>query len=269
MAPLMSEARRPRNDLALQELKGASRPAIHDAGVAKAAGLKDAPIHGTTHMTQFQPLLHERFGSREWEETGALALLFHEPVAHREPVVAYVGDKIEGAAHVPVWMERVRDGTRVLSGTASVGRLDPNVRDDSAVRRALAKAIARPSPSVPLAIVRVQVGETSVRESGVALRFDGANIGPLFPYAYRDKLTRLTEPHPWFTREGGRASPWGRPVLPLEMHNVLMCVSGVSEVPFRIATRTELTFTLPLPLAGATPSTASNGAAAAFSTRAP
>jgi len=43
-----------------------------------------------------------------------------------------------------------------------------------------------------------------------------------FPYPLRDKLKIITEPHAWFTEEGGAGSPWGRAVLPPETMHSLM-----------------------------------------------
>jgi hypothetical protein len=59
----------------------------------------------------------------------------------------------------------------------------------------------------------------------VAVDFDSGN-GPGYPFSLAEKLARITEPHPWYTREGGASSPWGRPVLPMEMISVLANKAG-------------------------------------------
>lgn len=45
--------------------------------------------------------------------------------------------------------------------------------------------------------------------------------GPLYPFSLAEKLAVITEPHPWYTADGAKSSPWGRPVLPMEMLSVL------------------------------------------------
>ena len=40
------------------------------------------------------------------------------------------------------------------------------------------------------------------------------------------KLEQITEPHPWYTPDGGRSSPWGRPIVPMEMISVLANKAG-------------------------------------------
>jgi hypothetical protein len=42
----------------------------------------------------------------------------------------------------------------------------------------------------------------------------------------------ITEPSPWYTREGGAASPWGRAIIPFEMISVLLEYSA-GEAGFR------------------------------------
>jgi hypothetical protein len=42
-------------------------------------------------------------------------------------------------------------------------------------------------------------------------------MGLLYPFSLADKLARITEPSPWYSG----ASPWGRPIIPLEMVSVL------------------------------------------------
>jgi hypothetical protein len=61
--------------------------------------------------------------------------------------------------------------------------------------------------------MRRDVGEVTVDHA--------TNNGPLYPFSLDEKLARITEPHPWYTADGGRTSPWGRAVLPMEMMSVL------------------------------------------------
>ena len=50
--------------------------------------------------------------------------------------------------------------------------------------------------------------------------------GAAYPFSLSEKLEKITEPHPWYTEEGARSSPWGRAVLPMEMISVLAYKSG-------------------------------------------
>ena len=50
--------------------------------------------------------------------------------------------------------------------------------------------------------------------------------GAAYPFSLADKLARITEPHPWYTPDGGASSPWGRAVVPMEMISVLANKSG-------------------------------------------
>jgi hypothetical protein len=54
----------------------------------------------------------------------------------------------------------------------------------------------------------------------VSLGFDEPK-GKLYPFSLNDKLKMITEPSPWYTREGGPASPWGKAIIPIEMISVL------------------------------------------------
>src|SRR5205814_8276840 len=59
------------------------------------------------------------------------------------------------------------------------------------------------------------------RDAGVVSVDHGTSNGPLYPFSLDEKLARITEPHPWYTADGGRQSPWGRAVLAMEMVSVL------------------------------------------------
>jgi hypothetical protein len=50
--------------------------------------------------------------------------------------------------------------------------------------------------------------------------------GPSYPFSLAEKVARITEPHPWYTAEGGASSPWGRAVVPMEMVSVLANKAG-------------------------------------------
>merc|ERR1712046_151442 len=41
-------------------------------------------------------------------------------------------------------------------------------------------------------------------------------------FTLQQKLECITEFHPWFTKEEGKSSPWGREILPPECLNAIM-----------------------------------------------
>jgi hypothetical protein len=50
--------------------------------------------------------------------------------------------------------------------------------------------------------------------------------GAGYPFSLAEKLVKITEPHPWYTPDGGLTSPWGRAIVPIEMISVLANKSG-------------------------------------------
>lgn len=74
-------------------------------------------------------------------------------------------------------------------------------------------------------IDQLEVGMRSEGDERVTMTFEEGN-GALYPFSLNDKLARITEPHPWYTAEGGPSSPWGRAVVPMEMISVLAHKSG-------------------------------------------
>jgi hypothetical protein len=111
------------------------------------------------------------------------------------------------------------DGTPVLVGTVSIGPDHP----PSALDERLAEH-ARRDPGELFVVDQLEVG---MRRNGgeVSVTFDDRN-GPGYPFSLAEKLERITEPHPWYTPDGGKASPWGEPVLPMEMISVLSAKAG-------------------------------------------
>lgn len=158
--------------------------------------------------------------------TGCLSTVFHIPVTHKQPVRCALCEPASRDHNnndaVTLYMENLK-GDKVLTGTATVGRLDPIQRDASAVRQLLAKSMRKNSARSPSSIIKVNVGDTSPRET-VALPFT-KKLGNLFPYTYEEKLSRLTEPHEFYKREEGKASPFKRPIIPLEAYNILMTMT--------------------------------------------
>merc|ERR1719401_106424 len=72
-----------------------------------------------------------------------------------------------------------------------------------------------------LAFVRYPVGTASTNTEPAIVNSEG-EIGPMFPFTYKDKLECITEYHPWFDKEMGTSSPWGRPIIPPECWNQIL-----------------------------------------------
>jgi hypothetical protein len=74
-------------------------------------------------------------------------------------------------------------------------------------------------PPGPLVILEgVRVGMRGARDERV--RMDATqHMGALYPFSLADKLAAITERTPWYA--DASASPWGRPIIPIEMISVL------------------------------------------------
>jgi hypothetical protein len=113
------------------------------------------------------------------------------------------------------------DGTPVLTGTAAVGPDHPPT--ELAVRLA---ATTQRDPGELYIIDQLEVGATDDAGGAVVSIVPDQPNGAGYPFTLAEKLERITEPHPWYTPEGGAASPWGRAVLPIEMISVLAHKAG-------------------------------------------
>ncbi len=183
---------------------------VHDEATAARLGLRGAPIEGPTHFSQFDPLGAAVWGDA-WFETGCISSHFLNMVVGGEEVQAALTNgadprqaRIDAHKH---------DGTPVLTGTASVGPDHP----ESELERRLASLR---EPGELFIVDRLEVGMTGESDETAVLTHDGRN-GDLYPFSLAQKLARITEPHPWYTREGGATSPWGRAIVPIEMISVL------------------------------------------------
>lgn len=212
----MGEWRRPHNDLQQQSVGGGHK-AIHDDATAQAAGFAGAPIHGTVHWSQFTPLLLEAFGS-EWFETGSISVHFVNMVTHLQPVRAFMSrpDPNKKAQQTDIWMEHM-DGRVVLEGTASVGLKLGEMTTMAQKRMAASKPVKG-----SLVFIRHPVGTKSLNKVPMHIGWEGQVHPALFPFSLKQKLECITEFHPWFTKEGGKESPWGREVVPPECLNAMM-----------------------------------------------
>ena len=206
---LRGPARLPVQMLSEQNFQG--QLGTHDEAVAAKLGLAGAPIEGTTHFSQIDPLAFELWG-RRWFESGCISSHFMTMVFEGESVVASLTDL--GGDRAEISAEK-GDGAPVLEGTASVDPAAP-----TALQARLAQQ--RESDVDELFIIdRIQVGDR-VTVEGESIDMTTSN-GEGYPFSLREKLDRITEPSPWYT---SAANPWGRPIVPFEMYSVLTNKSG-------------------------------------------
>lgn len=223
-AILCSEYRQPRQMLGHQEYDG--HKSIHDDEMAEDLGFSGAPIEGPTHFSQFVPILYEVFGNA-WFEKGCISAHYQNMVVDGEEVRAFARQLADGEKSTEIWAEK-RDGTPVLMGTASVG---PNYGETELDWR-----LARLRPSFDLVILsELEIGQLGAgNPEKVIMDFD-QYLGNRYPFTLNEKLRAITEPSPWYTKEGGVSSPWGRAVIPLEMISCLTEYT-IDKAQFRIKT---------------------------------
>lgn len=204
---LCGPLREPKQMLADQQYSGHS--SIHDDDMAEKLGFRAGPIEGPTHFSQFTPLLVEIWG-QDWFERGCFSAHFQNMVVEGEQVRAFVEHPVPGATRVRCWAEK-NDGTPVLEASASLGPDDgPTLLDERMAK-------LRP-PERLVILADLQVGMTGADEERVRMDAD-QHMGDLYPFSLNQKLERITENSPWYSQAD--ASPWGRPIIPLEMVSVL------------------------------------------------
>lgn len=201
-----SEFRHPRQMLASQEYDG--HLSIHDDKMAEDLGFAGAPIEGPTHFSQFVHLLSDHFGDA-WFERGCISAHYQNMVVEGEEVRAFIERASADDPLVRIGAEK-RDGTPVLTGTASVG---PDYGETEISTR-----MARLRPSEQLVILsELTVGQLGASNpESVSMGFD-QHMGDLYPFSLQSKLERITEMHPYY-----ETSPWGGRVIPMEMISVLV-----------------------------------------------
>jgi hypothetical protein len=208
---LTGPLRSPVQMLAEQEVDGHS--SVHDADAAASMGLIGAPIEGPTHFSQFDPLA-ALLWDQAWFERGCISSHFRTMVVEGERVQVSMTTVDEHSARIEAHKE---DGTPVLAGTASIGPDHPQ----SALE---ARLVAQGEPGELFIVDQLEVGMRS--DDGIASVTHDDRNGAGYPFSLAEKLEHITEPHPWYTPEGGKDSPWGRAVVPIEMISVLANKTG-------------------------------------------
>ena len=194
----------------LQEQTYDGHVSIHDDKMANDLGFTGAPIEGPTHFSQFGPLLHSIFGDVFFER-GCISSHYQNMVVEGEEVRAFAEQT--AGNYCKIWAEK-KDGTPVLSGTASIGPDHPESELD---RR---RAKLRPSEQLVI-LSDLHVGMTGKEPEHVIMDFN-QHMGDLYPFSLNNKLEKITELSPWYTEAGGKDSPWGRAIIPFEMISVLV-----------------------------------------------
>jgi hypothetical protein len=204
--------RKPRQMLADQEYGG--HASLHDDATAERLGFKAGPIEGPTHFSLFPPLL-AHFWGEAWFERGCISAHYQNMVVDGEEVRAFAQAPESGALRTRVWAEKA-DGTPVLEASASLA-------PDHGTTL-LEERLARLHPPGPLVILeRLEIGMRGAEDERV--RMDPhQHMGALYPFSLHQKLAAITEISPWYS--DAAASPWGRPIIPLEMVSVLASYSS-------------------------------------------
>jgi hypothetical protein len=203
---ILGPLRAPRQMLADQAYGG--HASIHDDAMAEQLGFRAGPIEGPTHFSQFPPLLEQIWG-KAWFEQGCLSAHYLNMVVEGEEVRAFAEIPANGSARTRAWAEKA-DGTPVLEASASLGP------DHGQTLLEARMAQLRP-PKRLLILEDLAVGMTGAQDERV--RMDpGQHMGALYPFSLEQKLAVITENSPWYSNE---ATPWGRPIVPLEMVSVL------------------------------------------------
>jgi hypothetical protein len=192
----------------LQDQEVGGHASVHDADEAAALGLLGAPIEGPTHFSQFDPLAVAVWGDA-WFAQGCISSHFSTMVVEGEQVQASL--TVAGGAHGRIAASKA-DGSRVLTGTASVGMDHPPTELET-------RLASQRDPGELFVVDRLEVGMQRT-DGEVSMSFADRN-GSSYPFSLAEKLERITESHPWYTPEGATTSPWGRAIVPIEMVSVL------------------------------------------------
>ena len=202
---MIGEFRMPRQMLGNQEYDG--HLSIHDDKMAEDLGFAGAPFEVPTLFSQFVDILLSVFGD-DWFVRGCISSHYQNMVVEGEEVRAMV-EKSPTNGLVRIAAEK-RDGTPVLMGTASVGP------DYGATE--LEQRIERLRPADQLVILAdLQVGQKGAGNPEHVRMDMEQHMGEMYPFSNAQKLQKISESHPYYDQD----SPWGKPVVPLEMVSVL------------------------------------------------
>ncbi|MGC2081806.1 MAG: hypothetical protein WA702_00400 [Bradyrhizobium sp.] len=205
---LIGPWRKPRQMLHAQTYD--SHASIHDDATAQKLGFRGGTIEGPTHFSQFAPICVKLWG-QAWFEQGCISAHYRNAAFEGEDVQAIVEKPSENLPSATIRMVK-RDGTEVLRGSASVGT--------DASPSALDKRLMELKPLTDAVILRdVRIGMTTAPQT-VRMEFD-QHMGDLYPFSLAQKLKVITEPSPFYSPDEADASPWGRPIIPMEMLSVL------------------------------------------------
>lgn len=184
---------------------------IHDDATARKLGFRAATIEGPTHFSQFVPLGVSVWGQR-FLESGCISAHYRNAVFEGEDVRAFMTRPTDGRSRAEIWMQK-KDGTEVLRGSLSLAA--------DTTPTALDRRLAGLAPIRPLVILRdIRIGIRSNRQP-VRMDYD-QNMGALYPFSLKQKLTKITQPSSWYSPASGASSPWGRAIIPMEMISVLL-----------------------------------------------
>jgi len=202
---LSGPLRAPKQMLADQAYGG--HASLHDDSMAETLGFRAGPIEGPTHFSLFAPLLAHVWG-QAWFERGCFSAHYLNMVIEGEETRAFVELPADGALRTRAWAEKA-DGTPVLEASATLG-------PGETLLDARVTALRPPDRLVILA--DLAVGMTGAEDEPVRMDAD-QHMGALYPFSLNQKLEAITETSPWYA--DAAASPWGRPIIPLEMVSVL------------------------------------------------
>jgi hypothetical protein len=193
----------------LQEQEYGGHVSIHDDAMAEKLGFRAGPIEGPTHFSLYPPLLEKIWG-KAWFERGCISAHYQNMVVEGEETRAFAELPASGATRTKVWVEKA-DGTPVQEARASIG---PDHGETLLEAR-----MHELRPVGKLVILEdLKVGMKGAEDEMVRMDADWS-MGNLYPFSLNQKLAKITENSPWYS--DAKASPWGRPIIPLEMISVL------------------------------------------------
>lgn len=193
----------------LTEQKYGGHKSLHDDAEAARLGIKAGPIEGPTHFQQFVPLLAEVWG-KAWFERGCFSCHFLNMVFEGEKVRAEI-DRPEPGSDRTMARAFKEDGLQVLEASATLGPDHGETLLEARMKK------LRPAGELVI-LSDMKVGMTGATEERVRMGPD-QHMGDLYPFSLAEKLKVITENDPAYA--DAAASPWGRPVIPLEMVSVL------------------------------------------------